>query len=394
MKWLIWLLLVLTAAVGLALLISANDGYVLLVQPPYRIELSLNLLIVLLVIGFLSLHGLLRLIGYMLHLPGHVRDYKQAQRRKEAHAALLEGLHALAEGRYGKSEKAAARALQLGEDAGLSALVAARSAHKLKLPEKRDFYLAEAERLAPEAALSRLLMQAELLLDEHQYAQALRVLQQLERIEPRHPPALRLEMKLHQRLGNWEQLLAVLALLEKRDMLPPTQLQALRRQAHQQLMRRLSEDAAGLAAYWKKLPEAEKLETGLARAAALAFIQAGDGQTAAQIVEMSLTHAWDSPLAALYGECAAGDVRKQLQQAEYWLQSHRDDPGLLMALGLLCLREELWGKAQSYLEASLALAPGAEAHLVLARLLERSGDQEAASAHYRLSLQHAMAARE
>ena len=76
MKWLIWLLLVITAAVGLALLISANDGYVLLV------------------IGFLSLHGLLRLIGYMLRLPGHVRTYKQTQRRKEAHAAVLEGLHA------------------------------------------------------------------------------------------------------------------------------------------------------------------------------------------------------------------------------------------------------------------------------------------------------------
>ena len=390
MKWLIWLLLLLSGAIGLALLIGANDGYVLLVQPPYRIELSLNLLILILILAFLSLHGLLRLIGYMLRLPKHVRAYKQNRRSKEAHGALLESLHALAEGRYGKAEKASARALELGEDAGLSALVAARAAHKLKLPAKRDFYLAEAERLAPEAAVSRLLMQAELLLDERNYPLALQALQQLEKIEPRHPPALRLEVKLHQRLGHWEQMLEVLALLEKRDTLPPTQLRELRHFAHQQLMQRHAQDPAALAAYWKKIPEAERLETRLASSAAQAFLHAGDGASAAQVIEMSLTRSWDTGLAGLYGDCAGHDLNKQLQQAEFWLQSHRDDAGLLLSLGKLCLRQELWGKAQSYLEASLAIAPDSHAHLALARLLERLGQEEAAYRHYRLSLEYAL----
>ena len=62
MKFLIWLLFILGGAVALSLVFGSNDGYVLLVQPPYRVELSLNLLVILLVVGFASLHGTLRLI--------------------------------------------------------------------------------------------------------------------------------------------------------------------------------------------------------------------------------------------------------------------------------------------------------------------------------------------
>ena len=146
MKLLFWLLLILAVAIGISLLAGNNDGYVLIVHPPYRLELSFNLLVLLLIGGFVLLHAGLRLIDYTLHLPASVRAYKQEQHRKEGHAALLEALHALVEGRYSKAEKAAARALELGEDAGLTALVAARASHKLRQPGSRDYYLAEAER--------------------------------------------------------------------------------------------------------------------------------------------------------------------------------------------------------------------------------------------------------
>lgn len=391
MKLLIGLIFILVAAVGLSLLAGSNDGYVLIVQPPYRAEISLNLLLILLVVGFFVLHAVLRLVQYTLNLPQNVRDYKSEQRRKQAHASLLEGLHAIVEGRYAKAEKAAASALDLGEDPALSALVAARAAHKMKLLGKRDYYLAEAERLAPEAGVARLLTQAELLLDERLYAQAQRVLQQLDKLEPNHVPALRLQLKVHQRLGQWEQVLAVLHQLEKRAAIEPLHLQQVQFHAHLQLLQRRAANAEDLLAYWNKLPENERLQTQLARVAARSFIDAGDGATAANIVEMSLTKQWDSTLAALYGDCAGEDALKQLQQAEFWLQSHHGDAGLLLSLGKLCVRQELWGKAQSYLEASLSVQPGSAAHLALARLLEHLGEQEEAYRHYRLSLEHALA---
>lgn len=390
MKTLIWLLFILLGAVALSLLAGVNDGYVLLVQPPYRIELSLNLLAILLILGFVSLHGSLRLLQYTLRLPQSVRSYKQERRRQQAHAALLEGLHALVEGRYDRAEKAAAQALALGEDAGLSALVAARAAHKQGHLDKREFFLAEAERLAPEASLARLLTQAELLLDERNYAQSLQTLQQIEKLEPHHVPTLKLQLKVQQRLGNWEQVLQVASHLEKQRALESEPLRLARLYAHQQLLSRRAGKPAELLAYWKRISETDQLQTQLALCAARLFSDAGEGAAAARIVEMSLTRQWDSELAAAYGDCASPDPLRQLQQAEAWLQHHHGDAGLLLALGGLCMRQELWGKAQSYLEASLSVQPNAINHLALARLLERNGRQDEANHHYLQSLEYAL----
>ena len=391
MRLLIWLLFILGVAVALSLLVGSNDGYVLLVQPPYRIELSLNLMVIMLVVGFTVLYGAVRLVQYTLRLPDNVRRFKQNRRQKKANASLLESLQALAEGRYAKAETAAARALELGENAGLSALIAARAAHKNKRPEKSDFYLAEVERLAPELNVARLLAQAELQLDKRDYAHALQTLLQLEKIEPHHTHALQMQLKAQQRLGNWEQVLQVLAQLEKRGAIEPEHLRQVRLHAHQKMLERRKGHREDLLAYWKKIPEPDRLQPKLAKLAASNFLAVGDGATAATIVEKCLTNQWDDDLAALYGDCAGSDPRKQLQQAEYWLQSHHGDASLLLSLASLCIRQELWGKAQSYLDASLSVQPSGAAHLIMARLQEHMGNQEEAYRHYRKSLEYALA---
>ena len=387
MRWLIWILLLLAVAIGVSLLTASNAGYVLIVRPPYRLELSLDLLLVLIVLAFVSLHLALRLINYTRRLPASVRAYKENQRRKHGHAALLEGLHASVEGRYNIAEKAAARALQLGEDTGLSALIAARAAHKLKHKSQRDFYFAEAERLAPQADVARLLSQAELLLDDRQYSQALHVLQQLEKIEPKYAPALRLLLKVQLRLNSWEQVLMILSQLEKQEAMESWQLREIRQQAHQQLIKRYVTDLPALTAYWGKMPEEDRLNSRLAHLAAHSFMTAGAGSKAEEIVAMSLTKRWDSELAALLGDCVSDNPQKQLQQAEHWLLSHEGDAKLLLSLGNMCVRLGLWGKAQSYLEASLSVEPSAAAHLALAKMLDGRGDSDAANVHYRQSVQ-------
>ncbi|MDR2874918.1 MAG: heme biosynthesis protein HemY [Methylobacillus sp.] len=389
MKFLIGLLFILAVAVALALVAGSSDGYVLIVQPPYRISIPLSLLIIALIAGFFALYALVRLVKYTLRLPQNVRAYKREQRRKEAQRALLESLRAVMEGRYAKAEKAASTALNLGDDADLSALVAARAAHKLNQPDQRDHYLAEAERRAPNAVLSRLLTQAEMQLDDRMYASALRTLQQLDKIEPNHIPALRLQLKVLQRLNNWEQVLAVLAQLEKRDAIGIVQLRQLRHHARAQLLERRAGHREELLRYWQTIPENERLDTQLTRTAARALIAAGESAAAARAIEMSLTKQWDSSLAALYGD-SGNDTVRQLEQAEAWLRDHHDDAGLLLALGKLCIRRELWGKAQSYLEASLGMQPASESHLALARLLERMGNQQEAYRHYRESLEWAL----
>jgi HemY protein len=52
---------------------------------------------------------------------------------------------------------------------------------------------------------------------------------------------------------------------------------------------------------------------------------------------------------------------------------------------------QLWGKAQSYLEASLNLAPTVETHLALAGLFERLDRADEAQAHYRAAAERSAA---
>ncbi|MDP2248496.1 MAG: heme biosynthesis HemY N-terminal domain-containing protein [Nitrosomonadales bacterium] len=387
MRWLLWFLFIVIVAIGLSLFASNNEGYVLIVRPPYRLELSFNLLIILVVLSFAALHLLLHMLNYARRLPASVKAYKETQRLRDGRAALVEALHALVDGRYQLAEKSAAKALELGEDAGLSALVAARASHKLKRKSQRDFYFAEAERLAPQANIARLLSQAELLLDDRQYGPALQVLQHLDRIEARYAPALRLELKVHLHLNNWDHVLTVLQHLEKQNALESWQIRQYRHQAHLHLIKRYADDAKKLHAYWKKLTPEEQLNARIAEAAALAFSAAGDGNQAAKVLEMSLTKNWDSHLAEMLGDCETEDPIKQLQQAEYWLTVQEGDAKLLLALGKMCIRQQLWGKAQSYLEASISVAPSAKAHFMLASMLESRGEHKAAAPHYRFSAQ-------
>lgn len=387
MRWLFWILLTLALAIGVSMVLGNNEGYVLIVRQPYRLELSLNFLLILIVLVFASLHLLLRLVHYIRRLPASVRHYKENKRLKEGHTALLNSLHAITEGHYAAAEKSAARALTLGEDPALSALIAARAAHKLHQRGQRDYYLAEAERLAPHAVVARLLTQAELLLDDRLYAQALDVLQKLEKIEPKHIGALLLELKVQLRLEQWEKVLSVLQALEKQAGIASWQAREYRQQAYLQLLKRYVTDPAGLASYWKTIPEDDRLQARLAQAGAQAFITAGQGQQAYEVVAMSLTRQWDTSLAGLLGDCVSLKPSEQLQQAEHWLLSHEGDANLLLSLGKMCIRLSLWGKAQSYLEASISVKPTATAHLMLARMLESRGEADNASRHYRLSVQ-------
>ena len=76
MRGLLWVLALFALAVGVSLAARTNDGYVLLVLPPYRIELSLNLAILLCLGAFVVFHGLLRALGVVRSLPRRAREFR------------------------------------------------------------------------------------------------------------------------------------------------------------------------------------------------------------------------------------------------------------------------------------------------------------------------------
>jgi HemY protein len=384
MRALLWFLILAALATGLALAARYNTGYALLVLPPWRVELSLNLLIALLLGACVLVYLLLHSLASVWRLPAAVREFRARRARARAESALREAMLLFQAGRFGHALKRAEIAFAAGHAPGLTALIALRSAHALHNEERLALWRQRAQDHEAGMRPARLKTEAEIALDDRDFDVARKLIDMLLAESGQHIAALRLSLRAHQGLGNWADVLRLTRLLEKHKALTAEQAAPLRMRAHQESLTALRGDAGQLLRYWKNMPEGDRREARLVSSAARALAAADDCGDAAQLIEEFLDRQWDSSMVAVYGDCQGGDVVARIAHAEKWLTSQPRDAGLLLTLGRLCRQKQLWGKAQSYLEASLAIAPSAAAHLELANLLDNElADAEAANRHYR-----------
>jgi HemY protein len=117
-----------------------------------------------------------------------------------------------------------------------------------------------------------------------------------------------------------------------------------------------------------------------------ALIAEGQTDEAEAIIRKALNREWSEELIRLYADLEATDQAKLLRRAEAWLQTRPEDAALLLVAGRLCVRNELWGKARSYFESSIAIRPSPEAWHELGQLLIRMDEADAASAAFQKGL--------
>jgi len=117
---------------GLLWLVGSNQGYVLIVRNPYRVQISFNFLLVVFVLMFIGLHYCLRLLHFLRRMPSTKRSRQETLRLKAGNVALLEGMHALAEGDIEKAEAAAKLAHDLIQNSDLEKLIQALATAKNK----------------------------------------------------------------------------------------------------------------------------------------------------------------------------------------------------------------------------------------------------------------------
>ncbi|MBL0037896.1 MAG: heme biosynthesis protein HemY [Nitrosomonadales bacterium] len=371
MKFLMWLLGLFSLAVALKLA-AHNPGYLLLMYPPYRIEISLTLFLLMLLTLFVLGYFAVRLALSAIRLPAYVRQFRMERAHSKGRSAMMEALVAFFEGRYAVAEKAAVDAMELGESSSLNPVIAARAAHELREFERRDAYLATADNKSAGVSTMRLMAQAKFNLDQHQPQAALQSLKELRESGVKgHVGALHLELRAQQQARNWDAILDVVDQLEKRSAMDAAAAAQIRQQAWLEKIRAHTLDAPALLAVWKSTPGEFKKRPKVVAAAARAFIHQGDCRNARQIITDRLNAAWDSDLVMLYGECLTGEAGSHIEQAERWLKQHPDDAGLLLVLGKLCLHQGLWSKAQNYLDASNSIVPSSAAYTTLGHLSEK-----------------------
>jgi HemY protein len=128
-----WVLLIFGLAVGFTLAGKFDPGYAVLVYPPYRIELSLTLLVVLF-LGLVVLGDLLaRLADATLNLPANVRAHRLQQRQQQGELALLNAMTHYLAGHYTEAEVAAKLAVSLSVQTVLAQQIISLSQQQLSV---------------------------------------------------------------------------------------------------------------------------------------------------------------------------------------------------------------------------------------------------------------------
>jgi HemY protein len=269
MRLLLWLVALMAAAIGIAVTARFNPGNVVFFYPPHRIDLSLNLFVVLAGLLFLVLYGLVRAVRATLGMPERVAEYRYRKREREANRGLREALKALFEGRFGHAEKAAMRAADLPDNAGLAALIGARAAHRMREPARRDAWLAG---IVQDQSLktARLMTVTELLVDDHKPEGALEAVAELNASGQRHIHALQWAMKANQQARNWPEVLRLVRILDKRNALHPALSSRLRELAYDALLSEGGHDAESLRRMWSTVPGADRSKPYIAARAASA----------------------------------------------------------------------------------------------------------------------------
>jgi HemY protein len=426
------LLALFAIAVAAALLAGNNQGTITLFWPPYRVDLSLNLVLAVMLGAFLVLHLALRALSLLFGMPREARRWRIQHRERAMFVAMVDSLAHLVAGRFIRARKSAEMVLlqegvlhRGGEKPiygdrlrSMAHLLAAESAHSLQNREDREAHFREAlsqsnKRDAQETREGVQLRAARWALDDRDAAATLRWLEELPHGASRRTVAMRLRLKAARLGGQTTTALETARLLAKHRAFSVAAGQSIVRGLVLELIG-TTHDAAQLEKVWAALDAAERTNPDVAIIAAkrLLSLHGEVAQSRAWLLPV-----WDQMLASVAAVVSQADpaarqpLMPELTQDQRvglietleqgfaqtpdapdaaWLTRIEGaqlrfpgDPTLQYLAGMTCMHLKLWGKAQQLLTQSLpqlrSVKLARSAWLNLALLAEQRGDAPAAT---------------
>ena len=407
MRAALWLLALFAVAVAIALFAGNNQGTVTLFWPPYRVDLSLNLVVLLLVLAFAFLHAAFRALAALFDLPRQALRWRAQQKERAVHASLLDAISHLLAGRFIRARKAAETSL--AQEKSLSAaeqklanaaqiraiahLLAAESAQALQDRAARDEHLQQALAQAPvresqETREGALMRAARWALQDRDPEGAMAWLRGLSQGAARRTLALRIRLKAARLSRHTGEALETARLLAKHRAFSPDAAHSIVRGLAVDLLND-AHDIPQLQRAWESLEPAERLMPELAIHAAQRLAALGGDP---HLAREWLLPAWeqqaqlDDPLKVKL----VNALEEGLETIDgAWLArieaAHRENPRdatLQYLAAVACVKRQLWGKAQQLMsQAAISLRDPVlhrNAWRVLALLAEERGDQPAA----------------
>ena len=377
------LLLALAIATTLAVSIGLiayyyGPGYVVFSFADLSIETSFIFMLGFLALAFFVFHYLVRVFSVLLRIPDYLGFRYSNRQAEKARNALVKGLIEMSEGRFLQAEKILLKQVQHSDTGLLNYLMAARAAQQLGAYDRRDQYLRLAHESTPSADIAIGITQAELQLAHKQFEQALATLNHLNQLTPKHGYVKKLQARVYQQLGDWDNLHQLLHEVKKHRFIADDKLQAIELETYSGLLNQAIKrgDTDKIAGIWQQLPKKLKQDTELLMIYVQYLVNQQHNDEAEVLIRSYLSDHWNEVLVGLYSNLNTSNTLNQIETAETWLLGHNRSVILLTVLGKLCIKQGLWGKARSYLETGINIKPTAEACLLLARLLEEKMDEK------------------
>lgn len=426
MRTILWFMFLFAVAAAVALFAGNNQGTVTLYWPPYRIDLSLNLVLLLLLAVFFLLYAAVRGISLLLALPGEARRWRMRHHERVAQQGLLDALSHLTAGRFIRARKAAENVVAQTESLARSEqalphgtrlmamghLLAAECAHALQDRTGRDEHVRLAQELTQsgrrdeqEIREGLQLRVARWAFDDRDVQAALLRLDELPQGVARRTLALRLRLRVTRLAGQTRAALETARLLGKHRAFSESASRSIVRGLATELVRS-THDPSQLQKVWGQLDESERKLPEVALQAGERMLDLGGDFT---LVQQWLLPVWEQlvrPASALPQELRLRLVHlleRGFRQAPGqpdagWLariesaQMANPREALLQYLaGIACMHLSLWGKAQLLLRQSLNQLTDEQlrrrAWTALARLAEQRDDPAAALEAWRQAAQ-------
>ena len=414
-RLLISALIALLIGAGLVALIVKDPGYVLIAYGNYTIESSIWILLLGLITFAITFYILLRLVRSFLGSASFVSRWFGGLSARQASKYTLQGFVAMLDGNHLRARKLFLKAAPNVDQPLINYWLAANLTEADADARRR--LLETLTETFPDADHLHALLRAELLLREEKFSEIIELLQPLQDHGKKYPAIYRALYQAYAGNGDWVNAVSLLPMLQQYNLFDDAAWLATVRRSYWQLFdpeQARHRDASGklFRNAWDKRPQQIKEDPVFVGRYARCLMALDNDEDVETLLRQWLDKHWSTELAGksiatefvgkttcseqvacselveLYGMVEGADIKRQLKHAEKWLLQHSDDARLLLTLGRLCLRNQLWAMARDYFEKSYRRQPRPETCAELARLLAHLGEHAQSEKYYREGLMH------
>ena len=382
-------LVILTIILGLILgpLIQQIPGSLVLVFSEATVQMRLWQAVVMLVVGILLFVFLYHLLARFWRTAGWFREWTGSRRGRRARRKTLQGLLALHEGSHAKAERLLTSAGRDTDTALINYLAAAEAAQQQGQHERRDNYLQQAVVATPEAAVAVGLMQARYQEASQQLEAALATLNHTLQLAPKQEQAQLRLVRLYQKMGEWQEATKLLPQLKLgTDLTENSKTELATSLWCGALQSAITQGGVeALHSTWLSLPKAGRQSNTVEFLYLKLLVENKATLEADKLIRQHLSRQASERYLLLYGKLQAEDASKQLAFVEKLAPQYDHSFAWYLTAGRLCLRQQLWGKAKSYLEQCREIKESQEVLGLLGLAYEAMGETQAAYDCFKLA---------